>query len=64
MHADGQRDDSKAWRKQLHEVVALNLRCVDCNTPIDKATAWASINLGVFICIDVSSPMVILHVVF
>ena len=44
------------WRVLLHQVADLpaNRKCVDCAEPIDKVTAWASINLGVFICIDCS----------
>lgn len=55
MMVDGERGEATEWRKQLLEVVALNSECVDCNLPIDKETAWASINLGIFMCIEVLS---------
>jgi hypothetical protein len=49
-------NNAPEWRRLLHEVADLpqNRKCVDCSDVIDKATAWASINLGVFICIECS----------
>ena len=35
-------------------VVGENARCSDCLLPLEFRTAWASINLGNFICIQCS----------
>jgi hypothetical protein len=43
-----EQNNAPEWRRLLHEVADLpqNRKCVDCSDLIDKATAWASINLG------------------
>ena len=35
-------------------VISENAICADCLTPLEFRTAWASINLGVFVCIQCS----------
>ena len=50
-------DEAKRNENKLMKLVKEpreNSRCFECSTPMDFRTAWASINLGVFICIKCS----------
>ena len=43
-----------AWKATLQRAAAAagNSQCADCSAPIDFKTAWAVINIGVFVCAD------------
>jgi stromal membrane-associated protein len=49
-HAEARRNEAR-----LHKLlVKANARCSDCQLPLEFRNAWASINLGNFICIQCS----------
>lgn len=47
--------ERNASEQKLRKIVTgANAICADCLTPLEFRTAWASINLGVFVCIQCS----------
>ena len=48
--AEGRRNEERLRKL----IVGDNLRCADCGGALEYRTAWASINLGLYICIKCS----------